>query len=37
MELSTIIKRGESSVIQFKERMPYLDNFADEWEILLRY
>ncbi|MDR2730135.1 MAG: putative DNA binding domain-containing protein [Treponema sp.] len=29
-ELLAIIKRGESSKIQFKERMPYPDNFAHE-------
>jgi predicted HTH transcriptional regulator len=29
-ELNTIIKRGESSKVQFKERMPHLDNLAHE-------
>jgi len=29
-ELLTIIKRGESSKVQFKERMPHLDNLAHE-------
>ena len=30
VELSSIIKRGESSKVQFKERMPHHDNLAHE-------
>ena len=32
-ELNEIIKLGESSRVQFKERMPHLDSIADETEI----
>ena len=32
-ELLAIIKRGESSKVQFKERLPHPDSFADETEI----